>query len=253
MENMVTTDSVPPRPILHERADYRPAYRHEEFIVPLLGPAIEHTLRTHCAPRAPTASAIDVGCGRQPFRPLLEQLGYEYSSIDTQQNKEQSVQFIGAIDEDLPAELRQKSPFQLILCTEVLEHVANWDRAFSNFAALLGPSGRLLITCPHVYPLHEVPYDFWRPTLFSLEHYARRAGFRTVLKQQLGDGWDVIGTTLGIANPTARNGSVLGKVLASLTDLVRWGIWLLLKVRFMQRFVSLGPMYISNLALFERE
>jgi hypothetical protein len=45
---------------------------------------------------------LDAGCGRQPFRRLLEEKGCVYSAMDVNQNPEGSVQFICAIDEELP-------------------------------------------------------------------------------------------------------------------------------------------------------
>jgi len=244
----MTTDQ-PKRPTLHERSDYQPAYRHEEFIVPLLGKAIEKCLTEYAKPAATGAKALDVGCGRQPFRRELQSFGYEYVSIDTQQNPDQSVDFICAIDSQLPEELLYRGPFQFLLCTEVMEHVADWDRAFKNFALLLAPGGKILITCPHVYPLHEVPYDFWRPTLYSLRYFANRAGFATIFEKQAGDGWDVIGTALGIAQPNP-TGGLFSELLAKLVSYGRWGAWLILKTRFFQKFVSLGPMYISNVVVY---
>jgi len=178
---------------------------------------------------------------------------YHYTAIDTQQFAENEKHFLGAIDGQLPLGLAAEGPFDLLLCTEVLEHVANWEGAFSNFAQLLAPGGRILITCPHVYPLHEVPYDFWRPTTYSLEYFARRVNFTTVVKQQLGDGWDVIGTVLGIAKPHSLRGGIIGALLREFVSKVRWMFWLILKSRFFQKSVSLGPMYISNLVVFERQ
>ena len=53
------------------------------------------------------------------------------------------------------------------------------------------------MTCPMFYPLHEEPYDFWRPTLHALDYFARRAGLRVVERQGAGDAWDILGTLLG--------------------------------------------------------
>ncbi len=60
---------------------------------------------------------------------------------------------IACIDEPLPAELLNQGPFQFVLCTEVLEHVADWPMAFKNLASLMSSGGHLLITCPFFYPV----------------------------------------------------------------------------------------------------
>lgn len=112
----------------------------------------------------PTA-ALDVGCGEaKPFRRLLETTGFKYHAIDTQAQPGVKLDAVCAIDEPLPTSLIQLADagFELVLCTEVLEHVLDWPSAWSNLHRLLAPGGRLIITCPFIYPLHEEPYDFWR-------------------------------------------------------------------------------------------
>jgi SAM-dependent methyltransferase len=246
------TLDVPQRPILHERPDYKPAYAHEEFMVPVLRECIERALATYAASAAAGARVLDVGCGRQPFRKTLEAMGYEYDSTDAQQSEENSVRFVCAIDESLPQELLERGPFQFICCTEVMEHVADWDKAFGNFARLLAPGGRILITCPHFFPLHEEPYDFWRPTLHSLGYFAHRVGFRTCFEQKAGDGWDLIGTALAAGKPQACQDGVLAAVLTWMVDISRKGLWVILRLRFIQKFVSIRTLYISNVVVYEQ-
>ncbi|MCX7914757.1 MAG: class I SAM-dependent methyltransferase [Verrucomicrobiae bacterium] len=56
-----------------------------------------------------------------------------------------------------------------ILCSEVLEHVADFPAALREMARVLKPGGRLLITCPFLYPLHG-PQDYWRFTPQAFEY-----------------------------------------------------------------------------------
>src|SRR5262245_55460818 len=70
------------RPHLRERTLYKPSLPQEEFIVPLLLREIESCIANYATPARGTAKAVDIGCGGQPFRELLEQIGYSYCGVD---------------------------------------------------------------------------------------------------------------------------------------------------------------------------
>jgi len=238
------------RPALDEWAEYRPRARVEQFMVPLLAEAIPAAIRAS-APRQ--GAALDIGCGRQPFRALIESLGLRYIGLDTQQTPDRPVDVIAAIDQPLPVTLTSRGPFWFLLCTEVLEHVADWEAAFANMSSLLGPGGRILITCPHIYRLHEQPYDFWRPTPHAIEFYAHRHGLRIIQLDRLGSGWDVLGTVLATFSPRPAKGSILGIIPAFLVRTLRSAAFSIIKTRLLQRLIrDSGPLYLSNVAVLEK-
>lgn len=245
--------SFPARATIVERESYEPAIPQEEFIVPLLRQHIADLLKIWATPVAPHARALDVGCGRQPFRQALEALGYSYTGIDVQQNPDGTVEVVCAIDEILPPALTEKDTYQFILCTELMEHVADWDMAFRNLASLMSPGGRLLITCPHFYQLHEEPYDFWRPTLHAIKYYTERVGLRMAEQKAAGDAWDVLGTLLANCYSSSASDKLLDRGAAKLVSLCRRSIFSLLRQRRLQQRVQLhSPLYMSNIVVCER-
>ncbi|MBY0514981.1 MAG: class I SAM-dependent methyltransferase [Gemmataceae bacterium] len=249
----MATVTSEPRPHLDERPDYEPRWEQERFIVPLLRGAIERHLAAVAKPLGPGGKALDVGCGRQPFRRMLEGFGFAYTGLDTQPAADGSVAHVAAIDGSLPPELVAEGPFQFVLCTEVLEHVADWGAAFANVARLTAPGGRVLLTCPHVYPLHEEPFDFWRPTPHAIRHYASRAGFRVASLEQLGDAWDVLGTVLAGSRVSRGEWSWKARVASLAVRPLVWLAYRLVRSGLVRAVPLRGKFYLSNVAVLERE
>ncbi len=58
--------------------------------------------------------------------------------------------------------------FYSVLCTEVLEHCINPQLVVSELRRVLKPNGKLLLTTRFMFPLHEVPHDYFRFTKYGL-------------------------------------------------------------------------------------
>ena len=59
--------------------------------------------------------------------------------------------------------------FELVICTEVLEHVEHWQEGLQNLIEVARDGGLILITTRSKgFPLHDFPHDYWR---FSKEDF----------------------------------------------------------------------------------
>lgn len=177
-----------PRGVLRRRVEYRASLvRADYFMVGALARFIEGALRAHV--RAGHLVA-DVGCGDQPWRPLVETLGARYLGADVQQNAGGSV-IMRCLADALPL---AAGTVDVALCTEVLEHLPEPGRALAELRRVLRPGGVAVITTPFLYPLHEEPWDFQRLTRYQLERWARDAGLVTERMETGGNEIEVLAT-----------------------------------------------------------
>ncbi len=63
----------------------------------------------------------------------------------------------------------QDEEFDVVLCMSVLEHLKEPVRAISEMRRCLKRGGRIIISVPFLFPIHDAPGDFWRFTKYGLQ------------------------------------------------------------------------------------
>lgn len=63
-----------------------------------------------------------------------------------------------------------EAAFDLLISTELIEHVRDWQRVLTNFKSVLRPNGVMLITTRSMgFPYHGYPHDYWRYEMSDME------------------------------------------------------------------------------------
>ncbi len=126
----------------------------------LTGKITRSHLREFLAPYATDAYTLDIGCANSPYSRLFpKRVGLDVApgaGVD-----------VVADAHALPFE---DATFDQILCTEVLEHLHTPSQAITEMRRVLKPGGRIILTTRFVFPLHDVPHDYFRYTKYGLKH-----------------------------------------------------------------------------------
>lgn len=123
---------------------------------------------------------LDVGCGAQPYRPLLGK-SIVYTGIDTTDAKSHfGYEISDTIYFDGDRFPVADGQFDVVLCTETIEHVFDIRQFLAELHRCLADNGRLIITVPMSARWHFIPHDYWRYTPASLLKLLEASGFAEV-------------------------------------------------------------------------
>jgi len=140
------------------------------------------------------AKLLDAGAGLKPYESLFGHCQYE--SCDFAECEE----FYGNLDDGRRDDIAARhtyictleqipvadDTYDIVICTEVLEHVPSPAAVLRELHRVLKPSGKLLITVPQGYGIHGEPYNFFYFTRYGLELVLKEAGFNVMMIRERG-------------------------------------------------------------------
>lgn len=120
---------------------------------------------------------LDAGAGDCPYQGYFE--GFEYESTDIRGDRHT---FLCDVV-DIP---RPGAYYDVVLCTQVLEHVKYPQEVMDEFYRVLRPSGMLFLSAPQGWKVHGEPFHYFNFTRYGLELLFREAGFKIVSIRSVG-------------------------------------------------------------------
>lgn len=124
--------------------------------------------------RAATTSSLrilDLGCGTSPYRQLFPNCDYRRADLEGTPN----IDYTLDVPETIPSDF-----FDVVLSTQVLEHVREPDQYLRLALRVLKPDGKLVLTTHGMFEEHACPEDYYRWTALGLGYVLEKCGFSNI-------------------------------------------------------------------------
>ena len=142
---------------------------------------------------------LDSGCGSMPYKNIILEnnnvrsyLGLDIETGLDYQGAKADVLWDGNI---MPFE---DQSFDVVISTEVLEHVPDPEKYLAEIKRVLKPGGIFFFTVPFLMSLHEVPHDYYRYTPYALDRIFKKTGFENIEIKAMGGYNAAVGQMLGL-------------------------------------------------------
>ena len=134
---------------------------------------------------------IDIGCGVKPYEDIVAPYVTQHVGVDHKStpHDKRRIDLLGTAY-TIPAET---ASFDSALCTAVLEHLEEPERAIRECYRVLIPGGIAIYSVPFIWHIHEAPRDFYRYSKYGLTYLFQKAGFEIVELEALSGFWLTFG------------------------------------------------------------
>ena len=134
-----------------------PYYLHYSALVESLAAARDRYV-------TPSSRILDIGCGDMPYYPLFADPRRGVRRDGHRAGSRTSPTSVPVEQLEIP-----DASFDLVLCTQVLEHSREPAQALREITRVLRPGGHAFVTTHGIWPFHPYPVDLWRWTQQGLE------------------------------------------------------------------------------------
>ncbi|KXS89508.1 hypothetical protein OA58_21160 [Microcystis aeruginosa NIES-88] len=119
---------------------------------------------------------IDLGCGTTPYKNYILKVADQYIGVDWQNSlhNQDNVDVFADLCNQLPFE---ENYADTVVSFQVMEHLSEPNFFLSECYRILKSNGRIFITVPFMWHVHEEPHDYFRYTCYGLEYLLKKNGF----------------------------------------------------------------------------
>lgn len=122
---------------------------------------------------------LDAGAGNRAWNCVLRRRAERVVAVD-----------LHGPSAGVAADLRQlpfaDETFDAALCTQVVEHIPDPEKALTEIRRVIKTGGAAVVTAPHLSRVHDAPADYYRFTIYGLRAKLEEAGWQVVTVQPAG-------------------------------------------------------------------
>lgn len=118
---------------------------------------------------------LDFGCGVMPYKHMFEGHIKKYTGVDVGNNPKADINI--SPGDKLPF---NNDEFDVVLSSQVLEHVIDVDQYMNECYRVLKNNGYLLLSTHGTWQYHASPYDYHRWTSIGLKNLLEKNNFKVI-------------------------------------------------------------------------
>lgn len=121
---------------------------------------------------------VDIGCSKKPYQSIFAPYVSQHIGVDLADSPH-GTSMVDVIGSAYNTNLKDSS-CDVVLCTEVLEHLEEPLTAVKEMNRILKHKGIVILTVPFFWHIHEAPRDFYRYSKYGLHYLFEQAGFEII-------------------------------------------------------------------------
>jgi len=124
-------------------------------------------------------TVLDLGCGEKPFKKEIQKLSESYFGVDwpSSVHNKNEIDIYSNISKALPF---KSNSVDTIVSFQVMEHLPEPFVFLKECRRILCKNGKIILTTPFMWGVHESPHDYYRYTQYGLKYLLVQSGFRNI-------------------------------------------------------------------------